>query len=73
MTFPNKKYTSPNDYVEAYFEQHLKAVSSVNGQKVAEAVSILEKLYESTGTLYVCGNGARQLYQTILPAITGNC
>lgn len=57
MTFPNKKYTSPSDYVEAYFEQHLKAVSSVNSQKVAEAVSILKKLYESTGTLYVCGNG----------------
>ena len=57
MTFPNKKYTSPSDYVEAYFEQHLKAVSSVNGEKVGEAVSILKKLYESTGTLYVCGNG----------------
>ena len=57
MTFPNQKYGSPNDYIDAYFENHSKAVSSVNKKNVAEAVAILQKLYESDRTLYVCGNG----------------
>ena len=57
MTFPNQKYGSPKDYIDAYFAQHSKAVSSVNDQNVAEALAILQQLYESDGNLYVCGNG----------------
>ena len=57
MTFPNQKYASPKQYVDAYFKNHSKAVSSVDGEKLAHAILILQHLYESDRTLYVCGNG----------------
>jgi len=57
MTFPDQKYGSPKKYVDAYFKYHSKAVSSVDGENLANAIVILQNLYESDGTLYVCGNG----------------
>ena len=57
MTFPDKKYTSPKHYVDAYFRHHSKAIASVDRDKVDVAIAILQNLYESNGTLYVCGNG----------------
>ena len=57
MTFPDQKYASPKIYVDAYFKNHSKAVSSVDGELLADAIVILQHLYESDGTLYVCGNG----------------
>ena len=57
MTFPDQKFASPKKYVDAYFKNHSKAVSSVDGEILADAIVILQHLYESDGTLYVCGNG----------------
>ena len=53
MTFPDQKYASPKKYVDAYFKNHSKAVSSVDGENLADAIVILQLLYESDGTHYV--------------------
>ena len=57
MTFPDQKFASPKKYVDAYFKNHSKAVSRVDGEILTDAIVILQHLYESGGTLYVCGNG----------------
>ena len=61
MTFPNQKYGSPNDYIDAYFENHSKAVSSVNKKNVAEAVAIMER----SGALAACHEQANDFLQGV--------
>lgn len=57
MSFPETKFNSPIDYLNAYFEQHSLATKSVDAQQIANAISILEATYEEKNTLFVCGNG----------------
>ena len=57
MTFPHLKYSSPDKYADAYFEQYAKAASSIDSGKLADCIAILKKTYENNHTLYVCGNG----------------
>ena len=57
MTFPDEKFTDPGRYSDAYFEHYAAAAASVDRTQLAAAIAILEKTYETGGTLYVCGNG----------------
>jgi len=57
MSFPDKKYSDANGYVDAYFSEISKAAASVDRAKVEDAASILMKAYSGGGMVYSCGNG----------------
>ena len=57
MSFPDKKYSDANGYVDAYFSEISKAAASVDRDKVEDAASILMKAYSDGGMVYSCGNG----------------
>ena len=57
MSFPDKKYSDANGYVDAYFSEISKAAASVDRAKVEDAASILMKAYSDGGMVYSCGNG----------------
>ena len=57
MTFPDTKFDQVADYSDAYFEHYAKAAASVDREKLAVAVEILQRAYENKNNLYVCGNG----------------
>lgn len=57
MTFPDEKFPDAASYSDAYFDRLAKAAASVARERIAEAVTILEKAYERRATLFVCGNG----------------
>ncbi len=49
MSFPDKKYSDANGYVDAYFSEISKAAASVDRAKVEDAASILMKAYSDGG------------------------
>ena len=57
MSFPDKKYSDANGYVDAYFSEISRAAASVDRAKVEDAASILMKAYSDGGMVYSCGNG----------------
>ena len=57
MTFPDRKFESIGDYAAEYFEQYSNASDSIDLLHLTEAVKLLSRVYESGGTLFVCGNG----------------
>ena len=57
MSFPNKKYSDANGYVDAYFSQVSEAAASVDRAKVEEAATILTKAFTAGSMVYSCGNG----------------
>ena len=57
MTFPDSKFDQIAAYSDAYFEHYAKAAASVDREKLAAAVEILQGAYENKNNLYVCGNG----------------
>jgi len=57
MSFPDKKYSDANGYVDAYFSEISKAAASVDRAKVEDAAAILMKAYSDGGMVYSCGNG----------------
>ena len=57
MSFPDKKYSDANGYVDAYFSEISRAAASVNRAKVEDAAAILMKAYSDGGMVYSCGNG----------------
>jgi D-sedoheptulose 7-phosphate isomerase/D-glycero-D-manno-heptose 1,7-bisphosphate phosphatase len=57
MSFPDKKYSDANGYVDAYFSEISRAAASVDRAKVEDAAAILMKAYSDGGMVYSCGNG----------------
>lgn len=57
MTFPDEKFSSVSGYADAYFAQVVKAQTSVDRDKLAAAMKLLDAAYARGATLYVCGNG----------------
>ena len=57
MTFPDSKFDQIAAYSDAYFVHYAKAAASVDREKLAVAVEILQGAYENKKNLYVCGNG----------------
>lgn len=57
MTFPDDKFNDAASYADAYFDQVARAAASVDRDRLAAAVSILDKAYSRKATLFVCGNG----------------
>ncbi|MFV2015461.1 MAG: SIS domain-containing protein, partial [Candidatus Heimdallarchaeota archaeon] len=57
MTFPNKKYTDIENYVEDYFNEINLAALSIDRNKLSEAIKILTKAYKNGSMVYSCGNG----------------
>jgi len=57
MTFPDKKFADPVAYTKAYFDEVSKAAATINGEKLAQAIDILTKVYTVGGTVFSCGNG----------------
>jgi len=57
MTFPDKKFADPVAYTRAYFDEVSKAAATINGEKLAQAIDILTKVYTVGGTVFSCGNG----------------
>lgn len=57
MTFPDEKFPSVAEYADAYFDQVRAAHGSVDRERLAEALAVLEGAYGRGATLYVCGNG----------------
>ena len=57
MTFPDKKYSGSDSYVDAYFSQIGEAAASVDRARVADAVAILTKAFSEGRMVYSCGNG----------------
>jgi D-sedoheptulose 7-phosphate isomerase len=57
MSFPDKKYSDANGYVDAYFSQINEAAASVDRTKIEEAAVILTKAFSNGSLVYSCGNG----------------
>ena len=57
MTFPDSKFDQIAAYSDAYFVHYAKAAASVDREKLAVTVEILQGAYENKKNLYVCGNG----------------
>ena len=57
MSFPDKKYSDANGYVDAYFSEISRAAASVDRAKVEDAAAILMKAYSDGRMVYSCGNG----------------
>ena len=57
MSFPNRKFAGAGSYANAYFRKVAEAASSVDGEKLQQAVDILTKVYSAGGMVYSCGNG----------------
>ena len=57
MTFPDTKFSQAGTYVDAHFDQYVKAAASVDRAALAQAVGVLKRAYEGGATLFVCGNG----------------
>ena len=57
MSFPDKKYSDANGYVDAYFSQINVAAASVDRARIEAAALILTKAFSSGSMVYSCGNG----------------
>jgi len=57
MIFPEEKPASPADFMKSYFDQILKCSTSIDPEKLAEAVNIINNGYKANATLFSCGNG----------------
>jgi phosphoheptose isomerase len=57
MKFPSKKYKKIENFTKDYFDEFLKAKSSINFKDLEDVFRILYKLYKNNKTIFVCGNG----------------
>ncbi len=57
MSFPDNKFENAGGYVDAYFAELAKAAASVDRERIAKAVQILEAVHAKGGTVFACGNG----------------
>jgi D-sedoheptulose 7-phosphate isomerase len=71
MTFPDKKFADVGSFASAYFAQITTAAASIDQGKLEQAAAILTKLYNSSGTVYACGNGGSAAISNILVCVHG--
>lgn len=57
MKFPSKKYKEIKSFTKDYFDEFLKAKSSINLKDLEDVFRVLYKLYKNNKTIFVCGNG----------------
>ena len=57
MKFPSKKYKKIEFFTKDYFDEFLKAKSSINFKDLDNVFRVLYKLYKNNKTIFVCGNG----------------
>jgi phosphoheptose isomerase len=57
MKFPLKKYKKIEYFTKDYFDEFLKAKSSINFKDLEDVFRVLYKLYKNNKTVFVCGNG----------------
>ena len=57
MKFPSKKYKKIEIFTKDYFDEFLKAKSSINFKDLDDVFRVLYKLYKNNKTIFVCGNG----------------
>jgi D-sedoheptulose 7-phosphate isomerase len=57
MTFPDKGFTDPGLYADAYFGRISEAAASIDREKLREAAAILTSAYRGGAAVYSCGNG----------------
>ncbi len=55
--FPAAAYTLASSYSSAYFEELVRAASSIDGAQVDRAADMLIKAYKTEATVLACGNG----------------
>jgi D-sedoheptulose 7-phosphate isomerase len=57
MSFPDRSFSDPGTYADAYFARMSEAAASVDRESLREAAAVLTKAYREGGTVFSCGNG----------------
>ena len=55
--FPNQPYTHAHDFFLGYIERLSVAARSVDREALQQAATLLRRVFDRGGILYVCGNG----------------